>query len=86
MGIGIHTGMVVVGDIGAAGRREYTAIGDAVNVAARIEELTKVHGAGVLVSEATRRRVGNAIAFRAAEPVTVKGKAEPVPSYVPAGA
>jgi class 3 adenylate cyclase len=83
MGIGIHSGTVVVGDIGASRRREYTAIGDAVNVAARIEELTKLHGAAILVSEETRRRVGDAVAFSPAGSAAVRGKSEPVATYVP---
>jgi adenylate cyclase len=73
-----------VGDVGAPRRREYTAIGDAVNVASRIEELTKLHGVPVLVSDETRRRVGDGLAFVAAGPARVKGKAQPVETWQPA--
>ncbi len=74
---------VVVGDIGTPRRREYTAIGDAVNVAARIEEFTKVVGAPILVSEVTRRQAGDAIEFAGAGPAHLRGRSQAVEVYEP---
>jgi adenylate cyclase len=84
MGIGVHTGTVVVGDIGALRRREYTAIGDAVNVAARIEQATKLHQTSILVSDETHRRLRDGIAFIATGPLHLPGRSEPVECYAPA--
>ncbi|RKH44641.1 adenylate/guanylate cyclase domain-containing protein [Corallococcus sicarius] len=84
MGVGVHSGPVVLGNIGSPSRRlEYTAIGDTVNLANRIERLTKGFGVPVLVSQATRERAGDAFRWAPAPTAIVPGKSQPVVTFIP---
>jgi adenylate cyclase len=75
---GLHTDRVLVGNFGAPDRMSYTAMGDGVNLAARLEGLNKVYGTTILVSDEIRRRAGDGFVFRQIDRVAVKGKTRAV--------
>jgi adenylate cyclase len=83
MRVGIHSGSAVVGNLGSAKRFDYTAIGDDVNLAARLEGTNKLYGTNILVSRETAERIGDRIRFRAVDKVIVKGKSQAVEILTP---
>lgn len=82
MGFGLNTGAMVVGNMGSSFRVAYTVMGDAVNLGARLEGLTKMYGVDIVVSESLKQQVPE-FAYRYLDTVRVKGKGKPVAIYEP---
>ena len=84
VGLGVNSGLAVVGTIGGGGRRDFTVIGDVVNTAARVEAATRLTGDDVLVTEATLRELGaDAEDFEERPAAPLKGKTTTVRLYAP---
>ena len=81
MGVGIHRGTVVAGVLGSADLKEYGVIGRVVNLAARVETLTRTHGVDLLVSEAVRDALDPRFRLRAMPPAAAKGVTEPILTF-----
>jgi adenylate cyclase len=80
-GIGVNTGMVLAANIGSPDRLTYSLVGDTVNVASRIQDLTKDYDHDILMSEATRQRLGRQFVVGEVPPATVKGIRAPLTLY-----
>jgi len=84
-GVGIHRGPAVAGVIGSDDWMEYTVVGDTVNVASRIQGLTRVHDADILVSDEVRSALDRRFRLRELPPAPVRGKAEPIRTFAVEG-
>ncbi len=79
--LGINTGDMVVGNMGTDRKMDYTIIGDAVNLAARLEGVNKQYGTWICVSEDTMRAAGNSFVYRKLDKIRVVGKLQPIRIY-----
>jgi adenylate cyclase len=83
VGVGVNSGTVIAGSIGGAGRLNFSVIGDAVNVASRVEAETRQTGDDVLITASTHAQLGERIKVSERGQRTLKGKSEPVELYAP---
>ena len=81
--IGVNSGAAVVGNVGSEKRFNYTAVGEAVNIAARLEGLPGIYDCRVIIGESTAERVRDRFSLRELDSVAVKGKAEPLTIFEP---
>ena len=82
LGMGIHSGMTIVGEMGYGKNMSVTAIGDTVNTASRLEEATKEHSCKLVVSHDVELRAGIDLSHFSSQEIEVRGRSEPIAVYL----